>query len=158
MVLLETLKRGLWLVTLRRPPGRSRSTVSGTLLPGQAKFSRPQFHPRRLNLPPLVWSDKVAAVAQQWRRFSWSGTNSSIARNRSLAKTCSRSTEPARRRSGRERMGVGGRNYDYGSNRCTGVCGHYTQIVWRGTHELGCGLAPGPSREVWVCDYAPPAM
>jgi len=48
------------------------------------------------------------------------------------------------------------RNYDYASNRCHGVCGHYTQIVWRDTREVGCGVARGPGREVWVCDYSPP--
>ena len=30
------------------------------------------------------------------------------------------------------------RNYDYSSNRCRGVCGHYTQIVWGGTKDVGC--------------------
>jgi hypothetical protein len=48
------------------------------------------------------------------------------------------------------------RNYDYNSNRCRGVCGHYTQIVWKDTKEVGCGVARGGGREVWVCNYDPP--
>jgi uncharacterized protein YkwD len=36
-------------------------------------------------------------------------------------------------------------------------CGHYTQVVWRGTTEVGCGMATcGSGRsagEVWVCNY-----
>jgi uncharacterized protein YkwD len=35
-------------------------------------------------------------------------------------------------------------------------CGHYTQIVWRNTMQLGCGVAacPGSGRkEIWVCNY-----
>ena len=48
------------------------------------------------------------------------------------------------------------RHYDYASNRCQGVCGHYTQIVWRDSKELGCGLAHDRKREIWVCDYDPP--
>lgn len=36
-------------------------------------------------------------------------------------------------------------------------CGHYTQVVWRGTTEVGCGVATcGSGRsagEVWVCNY-----
>jgi pathogenesis-related protein 1 len=48
------------------------------------------------------------------------------------------------------------RNYDYASNKCRGVCGHYTQIVWAGTREVGCAVATGGGRQVWVCNYDPP--
>jgi pathogenesis-related protein 1 len=58
-------------------------------------------------------------------------------------------------------------DYDYASNGCSGAeCGHYTQIVWRDTHEVGCGVAACgtnspflPDFPDWtfvVCDYDPP--
>lgn len=57
-------------------------------------------------------------------------------------------------------------DYDYPTNRCSGVCGHYTQIVWRSTQRLGCGVTVcttgspfGPGFPTWtfiVCDYDPP--
>jgi pathogenesis-related protein 1 len=47
-------------------------------------------------------------------------------------------------------------DYDYAANKCRRVCGHYTQIVWASTKEVGCGVARDSRREVWVCDYAPP--
>ncbi|MEO1048050.1 MAG: CAP domain-containing protein [Pseudomonadota bacterium] len=34
--------------------------------------------------------------------------------------------------------------------------GHYTQIIWRDTTQLGCGLATGNDRDYLVCRYAPP--
>jgi uncharacterized protein YkwD len=34
--------------------------------------------------------------------------------------------------------------------------GHYTQIIWRNTTKLGCGLAQGSGRDFLVCRYAPP--
>lgn len=34
--------------------------------------------------------------------------------------------------------------------------GHYTQIIWRTTTEVGCGLATTPSRDILVCHYNPP--
>lgn len=33
--------------------------------------------------------------------------------------------------------------------------GHYTQIVWRGTQQVGCALAQGESEEFLVCRYWP---
>jgi len=36
------------------------------------------------------------------------------------------------------------------------VCGHYTQIVWRDTKQVGCGVARDNRREIWVCNYDPP--
>ena len=46
----------------------------------------------------------------------------------------------------------------YSSNRCaTGkMCGHYTQVVWRTTIQVGCGMARIGSSEVWVCNFNPP--
>ena len=46
--------------------------------------------------------------------------------------------------------------YEYSSNICHGVCGHYTQIVWRSTRKVGCAVARCAGREVWVCEYDPP--
>ena len=35
-------------------------------------------------------------------------------------------------------------------------CGHYTQLVWASTEDVGCGMAVCPSRgQVWVCNYRP---
>jgi hypothetical protein len=36
------------------------------------------------------------------------------------------------------------------------VCGHYTQVVWRSTRFVGCGMVSCGGSEVWVCNYSPP--
>jgi uncharacterized protein YkwD len=49
-------------------------------------------------------------------------------------------------------------NYNYATNSCSGVCGHYTQIVWRTSVELGCAMGTCPSlqyKNVVVCNYGP---
>ena len=33
--------------------------------------------------------------------------------------------------------------------------GHYTQIIWRGSTRIGCGIATGGGRDVLVCRYSP---
>ena len=34
--------------------------------------------------------------------------------------------------------------------------GHYTQLVWRRTREVGCAVAHGATQDVLVCRYAEP--
>lgn len=49
-------------------------------------------------------------------------------------------------------------DYDYAANQCRfgAQCGHYTQIVWRDTQELGCAAALcGDLGQIWVCNYSP---
>lgn len=53
--------------------------------------------------------------------------------------------------------------YNYADNSCKSgeVCGHYTQMIWKDSTELGCGIAQYAtgSRTGWlviVCRYNPP--
>ena len=50
-------------------------------------------------------------------------------------------------------------DYNYDTNTCADnkICGHYTQIVWKNTTEVGCGMAVCPDNgQIWVCNYNPP--
>ena len=51
--------------------------------------------------------------------------------------------------------------YDPATGRCTAPagesCGHYTQIVWAETTQVGCGMSVCADKgQVWVCNYRPP--
>ncbi len=46
--------------------------------------------------------------------------------------------------------------YNLAANTCSGVCGHYTQIVWANTVRIGCGAAVCNGTTLVVCDYNPP--
>jgi pathogenesis-related protein 1 len=51
--------------------------------------------------------------------------------------------------------------YNYDKNTCKAgeQCGHYTQVVWKETREVGCGVSTcfddGKQTDVWVCRYNP---
>jgi uncharacterized protein YkwD len=111
----------------------------------------------RVETAPLVWSDRLAARAQDW-------ADTLLARNQFAHRP-----KPAFGENLFEIVGAAAssaqvvhswaaesRDYEYSSNICRGMCGHYTQIVWRSTKEVGCGVARGGAREVWVCNYDPP--
>lgn len=49
-------------------------------------------------------------------------------------------------------------DYDYANNQCAigKICGHYTQIVWRNTTAVGCGMKVcSDYSQIWVCSYDP---
>ncbi len=49
-------------------------------------------------------------------------------------------------------------DYDLATNLCKPgkVCGHYTQLVWKTTQEVGCAKYICPaSDQSWVCQYRP---
>eukprot|EP00850_Spirogloea_muscicola_P004673 SM000020S06023 [mRNA] locus=s20:498946:500213:+ [translate_table: standard] len=56
-------------------------------------------------------------------------------------------------------------NYNYAPNDCAAdqECGHYTQIIWKGSTQVGCAMAkckfaqtPAYSFKLIACEYNPP--
>lgn len=50
-------------------------------------------------------------------------------------------------------------DYNHATNTCAPgrTCGHYTQLVWSATQEVGCGHAEcEDGAQLWVCNYSPP--
>lgn len=46
-------------------------------------------------------------------------------------------------------------DYNYENNSCNGVCGHYTQIVWRSSTDLGCAMKECGGGYIVSCEYGP---
>ncbi len=111
----------------------------------------------KVGVPALAWSETLARVAQDWadrliaeRRFDHS-PNSKYGENMFRMDGARSTPQKVVERWASEAV-----NFDYKANRCKGgECLHYTQIVWRDTREVGCAVARGGSREIWVCEYAP---
>ena len=111
----------------------------------------------KLKLPPLAWSDKLAKAAQEWAdTLIRDGTFRHPAKlpwGQNLFEVQGDEYIPGQVVDGWASEAA---QYDYKTNKCTGMCGHYTQLVWRDTREVGCAVARRADREVWACDYAPP--
>jgi len=110
----------------------------------------------RAKVPALTWSEKLAAEAQRWanrllasgkfdHRESEYGENLFDVHGDSVSAAFVVGA-----------WGEEAQDYDYAHNTCRKVCGHYTQIVWASTKQVGCGVARDSKREVWVCNYDPP--
>jgi uncharacterized protein YkwD len=111
----------------------------------------------KVGVPPLEWSDSLARYAGEWARaLIRSGDFQHRNQNQYGENLFTITGGTASPRQVVEGWASEARNYDYRANRCRGVCGHYTQIVWRDTRRVGCGAARSGRREVWVCNYDPP--
>jgi pathogenesis-related protein 1 len=107
-------------------------------------------------LPPVSWSDPVAASAQGWADYlrdnvrcglkhdtqSRYGENLAAGTNLTPAAAVSMWADEKSQ-------------YTY-SPRYEFVAGHYTQIVWRSSVEIGCGAASCEGQTVIACRYDPP--
>jgi pathogenesis-related protein 1 len=110
-----------------------------------------------VEVPSLRWSDRLSARAQEWaihllregefyhRPHPTSGEN--------LFEIKGRHASPVEVVND---WALEAQDYSYRGNTCRGVCGHYTQLIWNNTREVGCAVASEPGREVWVCNYDPP--
>ncbi|CAH8865699.1 unnamed protein product [Trichobilharzia szidati] len=89
-------------------------------------------------LPDLKWDNELAQLAQKLadtcviehdepksRKFKYVGQNVAA------VSTVERAVEA---------WFLEYKYYDYNTQRCSKVCGHYTQLVWQNTTHVGCGV------------------
>src|SRR5579859_133625 len=139
------------------------------------------------SLPPFTWSPTIAAYAQQWAtQLASNPSTCAQPMHRSGAELQMMNYgENLAAFSGRGQVGnvstaqqaVDGwasekACWTYGtiagtevcnmtctSNLFSDGCGHYTQIVWRKSVELGCGVAScqngQDTEDIWICNYGP---
>ncbi|KAJ1403691.1 Pathogenesis-related protein 1-like, SCP domain [Sesbania bispinosa] len=110
----------------------------------------------QVGVPPLKWDETVAAYARQYAsqrkgdcRLQHSGGR--YGENLAWSSGDMSGAEAVR-------MWVNEKaNYDYNSNSCNGVCGHYTQVVWRNSVRVGCAKVKcDNNRGTFItCNYDP---
>ncbi|SRR5665213_3669637 len=119
-----------------------------------------------LGLPPLIWDDALASHAAKWARHLvqigtlehsanearpdegenlWMGTAGAYDAEDMVGGWSSEKRDF--RRGVFPNVSASGSWHDVG---------HYTQMIWRNTTEVGCAVASGGGYDVLVCRYAPP--
>lgn len=125
-------------------------------------------------LSPFSWSDTVAARAQAYADDCVYAHDVTALHSLGYGENIAAATPPGSLTTAQV-VGLWASEapyYHYDTNTCdaanpantAGTCGHYTQLVWRGTTVVGCGFRTcttgspwgSGSWDYWVCDYAPP--
>jgi len=113
---------------------------------------------RQVDVPDLIWSENLAQSAQDWADHLTEICEMKHSSDRNYGENIA--WAGGRRLSPDRVVNLWGhekKHYDLKKNTCDErqICGHYTQMVWADTREVGCGHAICGGAEVWVCHYYP---
>jgi uncharacterized protein YkwD len=107
--------------------------------------------------PPIKWSQKLAASAQRWaetiKKRGCALQHSGGAYGENLAAGTQGTLDPGAVVAMwyREIM-----SYSFSHGSFSPKTGHFTQLVWKATTELGCGRVACGEMDVFVCQFDPP--
>lgn len=117
----------------------------------------------RVGVPQLEWSARLANQAQDWadtlarsNRFEHAPDRSGAGENLWMG--------TARRYSAKQMIGGfveevryfhAGQFPNVSSTGSWHDVGHYTQLIWRGTKQVGCAVGQGQDNDILVCRYWP---
>jgi hypothetical protein len=158
---LDATTSGRDAAPLEVPDGGAQDPVIAAWLQAHNAVRSSAQPPPSPPLAPLGWSAPAATVALGWSKncvWEHNANRGDFGENISAA---TYELTPDAVVTGWADEAAG---YDYASNGCSSVCGHYTQLVWRDTTSVGCAVnrcttgSPFGS-STWyfaVCDYSPP--
>lgn len=127
-------------------------------------ISRHNAERARYGIPPLTWNTALAVSARVWAdhlaitaTFHHAPENDAAPEGENLwAGTPGRFTPEAMvdAWAREQRYFRTGRFPENSTTGRVGDVGHYTQLMWRATHSVGCALAHGEREDVLVCRYS----
>uniref|UniRef100_A0A0D9VLY5 SCP domain-containing protein n=1 Tax=Leersia perrieri TaxID=77586 RepID=A0A0D9VLY5_9ORYZ len=125
------------------------------------QFVVPQTHLRAIQgLHPLTWSSDLAQQATRWAEQYRGNCASATAANGGGGVNVFRGYggEAWQPSDAVAAWAEEAQHYDYGSNACASgkECGHYKQMMWRDSQQVGCASVTCASGEtLMACHYEP---
>jgi Cysteine-rich secretory protein family len=144
-------------------PASSRQIAQNTMT--EAILSAHNQYRAEVDVPPLAWSDALASDAQEWADYlaSLGGEELQHAENTGQGENLWMGTagffsytEMVKSWGDEQQNFMDGKFPDVSSTGNWSDVGHYTQMVWRKTTEVGCGMATAGGNNILVCRYSPP--
>ncbi len=121
---------------------------------------------------PLSWSAKLAQSAQTWanhqkarancamKHSGTPGVGENVAWQQCGGPGCDAQLHPSNvAAQSVNEWYAENKNYNYANPGFSSNTGHFTQLVWKGTREVGCAMVEcgnGTSQAFTVCQYSPP--
>ena len=110
-----------------------------------------------LKLPQLTWACKLADLAQEWAKRGVAQHRDDTEFGESIFVAVARDVSAV---ASVNKWMLEGPSWNNKTGTCIigKVCTHYTQIVWKKTARIGCGVnrnAPGKWKTILVCNYDP---
>jgi hypothetical protein len=144
--------------TAAKPPPKKPST-GGSKLPADAQALLDAHNRVRAKhcAGPLAWSPKLEQAAQQWAStlvkkgcvFGHSGGQ--------YGENLAAGTIGALDGESTVQMWYDeGKQYNFKRGGFSMNTGHFTQVVWRATTQVGCAKAQCKGNDIYVCEYDPP--
>lgn len=105
-------------------------------------------------IPDLTWSDTLASSAFAYaQKCVWAHSDTGYGENLMMGTAGGYSVTDAVNGWVGERRNYNGQPIGQGN---FSAYGHYTQVVWKSTTEVGCGYARCGGNVIMVCQYNPP--
>lgn len=110
---------------------------------------------------PLEWDEALATVAVDWSQDLSAGGCELVHSGGDYGENLYWTSATATPAEVVEAWAAEVADYDLDSFECApepAVCGHFTQVVWADSTNLGCGAVScgEDGGEVWTCEYDPP--
>ncbi len=134
----------------------------------QGIVERHNYWREKVDSPPLVWSEELAAYAQEWANELKKSNKCKMEHRPDKGKFAQLYGENLYWSKGKNRAPIEvvdawASELEYWNeetlecNKEWWYCGHYTQLVWHTSTEVGCAMVTcDGGEELWVCNYNPP--